>query len=266
VAPPPGATDCHLHVYDGARAPGADVAAYLALQQRLGLSRGVLVQPSAYGFDNSLHLTALRELGRERFRLVAVLPPDVPDAELTRLDAEGVCGVRFNLKLGGPLRPDDLLPVARRLASFGWHCQVNLGPAQLVGMAGLLRALPCRLVLDHLGQVPQPGGLGSAAFAAIRDLLDGGNTWVKLSGPYITSRLGPPAYGDASEVAAALARAAPERVLWGSDWPHPSEPADAKPDDAGLLGLLRAWVPEAAAWRRVLVENPAELYGFNGAA
>lgn len=171
MAPPPGATDCHFHVYDGARASGADAdaAAYLALQRRLGLSRGVLVQPSAYGFDNGLHLAALRELGRERFRLVAVLPPDVPDAELARLDAEGVRGVRFNLKLGGPLRPDDLLPMAHRLAPLGWHCQVNLGPAQLAGMAALLRNLPCRLVLDHLGQVPQPGGLGSAAFATVRD-------------------------------------------------------------------------------------------------
>jgi D-galactarolactone isomerase len=266
VALPPGATDCHFHVYDRARAPDADAVAYLALQRRLGLSRGVLVQPSAYGFDNGLHLAALRELGRARFRLVAVLPPDVPDAVLARLDAQGVRGVRFNLKLGGPLRPDDLLPMARRLAPLGWHCQVNLGPDQLVGMAGLLRALPCPLVLDHLGQMPQPGGMASAAFAVVRDLLDRGGTWVKLSGPYITSRLGPPGYADAGEVAAALARAAPDRVLWGSDWPHPSEPADAKPDDGALLSLLRAWVPDADAWRRVLVDNPAGLYGFEALA
>jgi predicted TIM-barrel fold metal-dependent hydrolase len=259
---PAGATDCHFHVYDAVRAPGADAAAYRALQRRLGLSRGVLVQPSAYGFDNSLHLAALNALGRARFRLVAVLPPDVPDAELARLNAQGARGVRFNLKLGGPLRADDLLPMARRLAPLGWHCQVNLEPAQLVAMAGLLRNLPCPLVLDHLGQVPQPGGIASAAFAVVRDLLDRGGTWVKLSAPYITSRLGPPGYADAGEVAAALARAAPERVLWGSDWPHPSEPAGAKPDDAGLFRMLRAWVPDAGAWRRVLVDNPAELYGF----
>jgi predicted TIM-barrel fold metal-dependent hydrolase len=208
-------------------------------------------------------LAALRMLGRDRFRLVAVLPPGVPDPELSRLRAEGVRGVRFNLKLGGPLRLDDLLPMARRLAPLGWHCQVNLGPTQLIEAVGLLRQLPCRLVLDHLGQVPQPGGLRSEAFAAVRDLLDLGNTWVKLSGPYITSRVGPPGYADAGEVAAALGRAAPERVLWGSAWPHPSLPAAETPDDRLLLDMLAAWVPDAGSRRRVLVDNPAELYGFD---
>jgi predicted TIM-barrel fold metal-dependent hydrolase len=265
VALPEGATDCHIHVYDAVRAPGADVAAYLSLQCRLGLSRGVLVQPSAYGTDNSLHLAALHALGRERFRLVAVLDPAAPDAELAHLDAEGMRGVRFNLKLGGPLRVDHLLPMARRIAPLGWHCQVNMAPEQLVEEAGLLRRLPCRLVIDHLGQVPQPDGLRSAAFAVLRDLLAAGNSWVKLSGPYITSRRGPHDYADAGEVAAALALVAPDRVLWGSDWPHPSEPASAKPDDRTLLDLLGAWVPDAAARRRVLVDNPAELYGFDAA-
>jgi predicted TIM-barrel fold metal-dependent hydrolase len=262
VAPLAGATDCHFHVYDPQRAPGADVAAYLTLQRRLGLSRGVLVQPSAYGTDNSLHLAALSTLGRDHFRLVAIVPPDVKEAELARLDAQGVRGVRFNLKLGGPLRLDHLLPMARRLAPLGWHCQVNMTSGQLVQAAGMLRRLPCRLVLDHLGQVPQPAGLRSEAFADIRRLLDAGNTWVKLSGPYITSRLGAPDYADAGHVAAALARAAPERVLWGSDWPHPSEPAAAKPDDTVLLNLLSAWVPDPDARRRVLLDNPSELYGF----
>jgi predicted TIM-barrel fold metal-dependent hydrolase len=261
-----GATDCHLHVYDAARMPRADADAYRALQRRLGLARGVLVQPSAYGFDNTLHLAALRALGRDRFRLVAVLPPDVPDAELRRLDAAGVRGVRFNLKLGGPLRIGDLAPMARRIAPLGWHCQVNMSPVQLVEVAGLLRGLPCRLVLDHLGQVPQPEGVASDAFAALRTLLDGGRTWVKLSAPYVTSRLGPPGYADAGAVATALARAAPERVVWGSDWPHPSEPPERKPDDAALLGLLAAWVSDAGSRRRVLVDNPTELYGFDAPA
>lgn len=260
-APPPGAADCHVHVYDPARAPGADAAALRALHARLGLSRGVLVQPSAYGFDNALHLAALEALGRERFRMVAVLPPDVGEAELRGLDAAGVRGVRFNLKLGGPLRAGDLPTLARRVAPFGWHCQVNAAPAQLLGLQDLLLGLPCPVVLDHLGQVPQPEGPAGVAFAAVRRLLDGGRAWAKLSGPYVTSRAGPPGYADAGAVAAALARAAPERVVWGSDWPHPSE--RAKPDDAALLGLLADWVPEPGARRRVLVDNPAALYGFD---
>ena len=261
--PPPGATDTHFHVYGADHAPGASVADYLALRRRLGLSRGILVQPSAYGFDNSLHLAALRMLGPEHARLVAVLPPDVPDAELRRLHGEGVRGVRFNLKLGGPLTFEDLAPMARRIAPLGWHCQLNMGPEQLVDGAALLRTLPCPLVLDHLGQVPQPEGVRSAAFAVVRALLERGRIWVKLSGAYITSRSGPPAYADAGEVAAALARAAPERLLWGSDWPHPTLAAANKPDDAVLLGLLRDWVPDGAARRRVLVDNPARLYGFD---
>lgn len=268
---PAGATDCHFHLYDAAypaapgaslQPPDASVADFRALQRRLGTSRGVLVQPSTYGTDNRLHLAALAELGADRFRMVAVVPPEVTDAELRQLDAAGVRGVRFNLRLAGPLAWTDLVPLARRVAPLGWHLQVNIGPDALLAALDELRALPCRLVLDHLGHVPQPGGTGSAAFAAIRRLLDAGHTWVKLSAPYLSSALGPPDYADAGTVATALAQAAPDRLLWGSDWPHPSEPTKAKPDDAALLDLLRRWVADDETLRHILVRSPAELYGF----
>lgn len=158
-----------------------------------------------------------------------MLPPEVPDPKLVRLDALGVRRVRFNLTLGGPLRAGDLVPMARRPAPLGWHCQLDMVPGDLVEATGLLRRLPCPLVLDHLGQVPQPDGLRSAAFAAVRRRLDAGNTWVKLSGPCITSRVGPPGYADPGEVAAAL------------------------------LDLLGRWIRDAAARRRALVDNPAQL-------
>jgi predicted TIM-barrel fold metal-dependent hydrolase len=268
---PDGATDCHFHIYD-ARHPvaaeavlrhgDASVEDYRALQRRLGTARGVLVQPSAYGTDNRLHLAALQDLGIERFRMVAVVEPGVADAELRRLHAAGVRGVRFNLTQPGPLALGDLEPMARRLAELGWHCQLNMRPDQVVAAERVLLRLPCRIVFDHLGRIRDPGGPDAEAFAAIRRLLDHGRAWVKLSGIYITSREGPPGYADAGAVAAAFATAAPERMLWGSDWPHPTKPAGRKPDDARLLDLLAEWVPNEDARRRVLVDNPAEVYGF----
>ena len=267
---PPGATDCHFHIYDSrvASAPGtphhpdATEAGYRALQKRLGLSRGVLVQPSAYGTDNRRHLQALESLGRESFRMVAVVAADVAEAELRVLDAAGVRGVRFNLTMPGVLGLADLERLGKRIAALGWHIQLNASEAQLRTAQEVLAQLPCRLVLDHLGHVPQPAGLDSEAFRIIGRLLDAGNTWVKLSGPYIRSQAGAPHYPDAGAVAAALARRAPERLLWGTDWPHPTRPAEAKPDDAGLLDLAMEWAGSDAVQRRMLVENPAEIYGF----
>lgn len=198
---PPGATDCHFHTYDR-RYPtttgatllpdDASLEDYRALQRRLGTSRGVIVQPSTYGTDNSLQLASQQALGPDRFRVVAVVPEDVPDAELRRHDALGVRGVRFNLTLPGVLTPASLKPLAPRLAALGWHCQINMSPRQIEDGQEMLAALPGRLVFDHLGQVPQPGGLKSPSYAVVRRLLDRGNTWVKLSGVYITSKDGPP--------------------------------------------------------------------------
>lgn len=274
TAAPPGATDCHFHTYDrrypamaGATLLPEDalVEDYRALQRRLGTSRGVLVQPSTYGTDNSLQLASQQALGPDRFRVVAVVPEDVPDAELQRLDALGVRGVRFNLTLPGVLTPASLWPLAPRLAALGWHCQINMNARQIEDGQEMLAALPGRLVFDHLGQVPQPGGLGSPSYAVVRRLLDRGNAWVKLSGAYITSKDGPPGYADAGAVASSYARAAPERVVWGSDWPHPTKAADQKPDDALLFDLLADWTG-GGGLKRVLVDNPAELYGFPAAA
>jgi D-galactarolactone isomerase len=271
VPVPDGTTDCHFHIYD-ARHPVAagtilrhgDASAqdYRALQRRLGTTRGVLVQPSTYGTDNRLHLAGLQDLGTERFRMVAVIEPGVTDAGLRRLHAAGVRGVRFNLTQPGPLALGDLEPMARRLAELGWHCQLNMRPDQVVAAERMLLCLPCRIVFDHLGRIRDPEGPDAEAFVAIRRLLDHGRAWMKLSGIYITSRERSPGYADAGAVAVAFATAAPERILWGSDWPHPTKLADQKPDDARLLDLLAEWVPNEDARRRVLVDNPAEVYGF----
>jgi D-galactarolactone isomerase len=268
---PPNATDCHFHTYDRSypAAAGASLLPedaspvdYRALQQRTGTARGVIIQPSTYGTDNTLQLASMQALGTEQFRMVAVVAEDVPEAELRRLDGLGVRGVRFNLTLPGPLTPASLPVLAPRLAALGWHCQINMSPRQLADGQDMLAKLPGTLVFDHLGQVPQPAGLSSPSFTILRRLLDGGRAYVKLSGAYITSKEGPPGYADAGLVAAGFIQAAPERVVWGSDWPHPTAPVSAKPDDAVLFDRLAGWAGDAAGLKRILVDNPARLYGF----
>jgi D-galactarolactone isomerase len=268
--PPAGATDCHFHTYDknypiakGATLLPEDALPddYRALQRRLGTNRGVIIQPSTYGTDNRLQLASRQALGVENFRVVAVVPEDISDADLKKLNEQGVCGVRFNLAYPGVLTFESLKSLAPRLADLGWHCQFNIRPDQLEDNADLLKSLPARLVFDHMSQVPQPVGLDSKAYKITRDLIDRGKTWVKLSGPYVNTKKGPPNYEDAGIVATAYAKAAPQRLVWGSDWPHPSE-KDHKPDDSHLLDLFSEWAGGETAFKRILVDNPIELYGF----
>ena len=272
--PPPGATDCHFHTYDqtypvmqGATLLPDDALPedYRALQRRIGTTRGVIIQPSTYGTDNRLQIASRQALGVENFRVVAVVPEDISDTELRRLDEQGVRGVRFNLGFPGILTLDSLKSLAPRLADLGWHCQINMRPNQIEDNADLLVSLPGRLVFDHLAQIPQPAGLESAPYKIVRGLLDRGKTWVKLSGPYVSSKQGAPDYADAGAVATAYVKAAPERMVWGSDWPHPSE-KDRKPDDARLFDLFAQCAGDDAAFRRILVDNPVELYGFPNVA
>jgi predicted TIM-barrel fold metal-dependent hydrolase len=222
----------------------------------------VIIQPSTYGTDNRLQIASRQTLGAENFRVVAVVAEDISDAELRRLDEQGVRGIRFNLGFPGVLTVSSLPALAPRLAELGWHCQINMRPKQIEDNADLLASLPGRLVFDHLAQVPQPAGVESGPYKIIRGLLDRGKAWVKLSGPYVSSKQGAPDYADAGAVAAAYIKAAPERLVWGSDWPHPSEPKEHKPDDARLFDLFAQCAGDAAAFKRILVDNPAELYGF----
>jgi predicted TIM-barrel fold metal-dependent hydrolase len=157
-------------------------------------------------------------------------------------------------------RIDMIEPLARRMADIGWHVQIHMRGDQIVANADLLRRLPSTIVIDHMGRVPLPEGTSHAAFKVVRELLDKGNAWVKLSGAYQDTKIGPPTYADATALARAYVAAAPERMVWGSDWPHPTE--TDKPDDALLLDLLSEWAPDAATRRRILVDNPQALYGF----
>lgn len=268
---PPDAVDCHFHIYDHRfpAAPGAvllppdaSVEDYRALQKRTGTTRGVLVQPSTYGTDNRLHLESMRALGPDRFRMVAVVNDQVSDAELRQLHEAGVRGIRFNLVQAGATTIEMLEPLSRRVAPMGWNVQIHMLGDQIAAAKDLLTRLPSKVVFDHRGRLPQPAGAGHPAFAVIRGLMERGNGWVKLSGLYMDSKAGPPGYADSVAVARALHQANPARCVWGSDWPHPTEAAEHKPDDAQLFDLLAECVPDEAQRRRVLVDNPAELYDF----
>lgn len=259
---PPGACDTHIHIY----APGAgpawpcDVAAYRTLQHRLGLERAVIVQPVAYGADNSVTVNAVAALGLSTTRGIAVVEPSVSDAELDRLTQAGMRGVRFHMLPGGALPWEALEPVAARVAAFGWHVQLQMDGRFLAEREDRLKALPGNLVIDHVGKFLEPVSTSDPAFLSLLRLLQGGRTWLKLSAPYEVSKSGPPRFEDVGALAKAAVKAAPSRMLWASNWPHPS--AKNPPDDAMLLDLLVDWVPEQAVRRRILVENPAELYGF----
>ena len=266
---PANAADCHFHIYNdkyppapgGLPAPNASPEDYRKLQARIGTTRGVIVQPSLYGTDNRPTLEGLAELGTN-FRAVAVVNDQVTDAELQRLHAAGVRGIRFNLAQAGATTLAMLEPLSKRVDALGWHCQVNMpGPKILEAQEAFLK-VKGKLVFDHLAHVPQPEGTASPVFALMKRLLEQGNTWMKLSGAYADTKSGAPGYADSSAVAKAFAEIAPGRMVWGSDWPHPTEKPDNKPNDATLFDLLTSWVPDAAKRNRVLVDNPAELYDF----
>ncbi len=267
---PPDACDCHHHIYDkrypahpsAALLPAdASVDDYRRFQQRIGNRRHVVVQPSTYGTDNRLLVDALGTSGPTA-RGVAVVDANVAEDELQRLHAAGVRGVRFNLSFLVGVTPDMMAPVAARIAPLGWHLVVNGTADKLLAVRETLLRLPVPVLVDHMGQVPQPDGVRHPGFALLRELLASGRGWVKLSGVYLPSRSGPPDYADAGAVARALIGLAPERMVWGSDWPHPTKKADDKPDDAQLLDLLADWAPSEAVRRRILVGNPALLYGY----
>jgi len=269
---PRGATDTHMHIYDAAvpAAPGAQdahhpgsatVDEYRALQRRLGLERVVVVQPNAYRDDNRVTLEAVAALGPGA-RAVCVVGEQTPEAEIERLTRADAVAQRFFQLAGGAVRMERMAPIMARVHPFGWHANLPLDGAELPERESAIRALPGGFVIDHIARLPGALPADHAAVKALLRLLDTGRCWVKLSAPYIVSRADAPRYRDVAALVRALVARAPERMLWASNWPHPSEPRDAMPDDGALLDLLAEWAPEADTRRRILVDNPAALYGF----
>ncbi|WP_295531631.1 amidohydrolase family protein [uncultured Pseudacidovorax sp.] len=270
---PAGACDSHMHIFDPRFAPSkhwkrqppdAPVAVYRQLQARIGTQRAVVVTPSTYGTDNACTLDALAQMGGAA-RGVAVVEAGVDAAELQRLHGLGVRGLRVNFvtpQSWGTTTPDMLATLAAKVAPLGWHIQVFVHPEQLLAMAALLRSLPVPLVVDHMARLDPAQGASGDAFDLLCRLLDAGNTWVKLSGAYMRSAIGGPGYDDTVAAGQALVRRAPERLVWGSDWPHTTE-TPGSVDDAALVDLLARWCEgDAARIARIVVHNPAKLYDF----
>ena len=265
---PDDACDCHMHIYDPrfAWAPGAKlvhapatVAMYRQLQQRLGTTRNVVVTPSAYGVDNSCTLDALEQLGRSA-RGVAVVNDQVSDAELQRLHQAGVRGLRFNLAVGSVTTVEMMEPLARRVAPLGWHLQANMPNEVLLAHRAMLARLPVPLVFDHFARIPLQADATHPVFDFVTGLMRERRASVKLSGAYLYSKRGAPDYDDVAPLARALVQLAPTQLVWGSDWPHPTE--QHKPDDARLLDVMISWLGSEEMVRTVLVANPARLYQF----
>jgi D-galactarolactone isomerase len=265
---PANACDCHMHIYDS-RFPVAPNATlkpadakpddYRLLQKRIGSTRNVVVTPSTYGTDNSCTLDGMTKLGGNT-RGVAVVDTSVSDAELKRLNGLGVRGIRFNLVQAGATTVEMLEPLSKRVNDLGWHVQIHMLGDGIVNIEDTLQRLPSPIVFDHMGRIPKEAGVDHPAFTVIRKLIDKGRTWVKLSGAYMDTKVGPPTYSDSTKLAQAYVQAAPQRMVWGTDWPHPTE--KDKPDDAVLFDLLTMWAPQEATRDRILVGNPAILYGF----
>jgi D-galactarolactone isomerase len=266
---PKGTCDTHMHIYDhrypmAATAkfnpPDAPVSAYLKVRERLGIERSVVVQPTTYGTDNRCTLEAMKTLGSSA-RGVAVVDQTITDAELDRLTKLGICGIRFHMLPGGALPWDILETMAARVATFGWHVQLQLDGRQLPERAAQIGRLSGTLVVDHVGKFLEPVPLDHPSFQALMRLVENGRTWVKLSAPYEVSKIGPPNYDDVGTLAKALVKIAPDRMLWATNWPHPT-PGVPVPDDIWMLDMLLDWVADAATRKQVLVNNPARLYGF----
>jgi len=267
---PADACDCHHHIYDGRFpiAPSATLkpgdakpADYRALQKRIGTTRNVVVQPSTYGTDNSCTLDGMAKIGPTA-RGVAVVDTSVTDAELKRLHGLGIRGIRFNLVQAGATTVEMLEPLSRRVNELGWHVQIHQLADGIVKMDDVLQKLASPIVFDHMGRIPKDAGVNHPGYAVIAKLIDKGRTWVKISGAYMDTKVGAPTYADSARLARAFVKLAPQRMVWGSDWPHPTEKADDKPNDAILADLLLEWAPDEATRNRILVDNPATLYGF----
>jgi predicted TIM-barrel fold metal-dependent hydrolase len=270
VAVPAGACDSHAHVFAPAGiypyverrpytpAPGTGLDAYRRMLQALGIERAVLVHSNVYGPDNRASTDALAAMAGA-FRGIALVRPGVDDAALRALDALGMRGIRINLEFPGEMALAEVEVMAPRLAELCWHLQMLVQAERLPDIAGRLRALPIDVVVDHMGLPLPERGLETAGMAALLGLLESGNCWVKLSAPYYGASEAP-GYAFAAAVAGRLLGARPDRMMFGTNWPHPH--TKPPPDEGDLIDWLATVTGGSAGLRQVLVENPARLYGF----
>ncbi|MFL5049566.1 MAG: amidohydrolase family protein [Xanthobacteraceae bacterium] len=269
---PSSSCDSHFHVFGphavfpfAANRPftphDAPKEALLRLHEVLGFERGVFVQSTCHGSDHAVMLDLLAATSG-RYRGVALLTPATTPEEVKRLDAAGVCGVRLHFvsHLGPYPARDDVRAVMRLVEPYGWHIEVHVYGKDLLANLDFIAAIKARVVIDHIGRVDVREGPDGPAFVALRRLVDAGNVWVKLSGTDRVSQQEPP-FRDAVALARILAEQAPERNLWGTDWPHPN--VRRMPNDGELVDLIPDIAVNDTTRRRMLVDNPAEFFGFD---
>lgn len=270
---PPGTVDCHAHLFDrferyafaGGRKyspPLCTREAWLALHEALGIGRGVQVNGSPYGFDNSITADFLRDRGG-RFLGVAMIDPQIGEAELKRLDTAGFCAARLMDQYPTAATTADLERISSRIAPYGWHVEINIDKAdRWVELEPRLRRCPVPLVFDHMGRVRGAEGVNAPGFTVIRRLLvERENCWTKISSFYRLSDSGPPGYEDMRPFVQTLLAERPDRCVWGTNWPHPGL-TKFMPNDCDLLDLLESWLPRDAVREPLFATNAAKLYGF----
>jgi predicted TIM-barrel fold metal-dependent hydrolase len=285
---PAGAVDCHTHIHgDPAKFPFFSGRVYTpepgspeemaALHRALHIQRVVIVTPSVYGTDNSATLYGMKARGKDA-RGIAVIDDKTTEAQLDAMGAAGIRGVRLNLATGGINDPAVARPrfttAAERIKARGWHLQIYTNPAMIAAVKDLVMSSPVPVVFDHFGGAQAAAGVDQPGFADLLAALRAGKAYVKISGAYRSSSKGPD-YADAAPLAKALIAANPDRIVWGTDWPHPDsvtppgrKATDVTPlfqiDDGRLMNQLVVWAPDAATRKKILVDNPVRLYGFTG--
>lgn len=271
--PPPGACDAHCHIFGPAHKfpfapdrtytpPDSGLEEFVELQKRLGLSRAVFVQASCHGTDNTAMLDAL-EKGEGRYAGVAMIDETHTDEDLERMNRLGVRGIRFNFvgHLGGEPDPGRLRASVDRIVSLDWHVELHFDAVDLPGYADLLESLPVPFIIDHMARVRTADGIDQKPFRFLVQLLETNRAaWVKISGAERLTANGRPPYDDVVPFARVLVETAPDRILWGTDWPHPN--VRHMPDDGDLVDTLADLVPDEATRDRILVDNPTVLYDF----
>lgn len=270
---PAGTCDTHCHVIGPQRRypfseprsytpPDAPVETYSAVRETLGIDRSVIVQPGAHGFDNTVTTDAIAVLG-DSARGIAVVPPEITEAELVVLHDKGIRGLRLSTLLSGGVGTDNIARMAEKVAPLGWHILLHLKSAdELPALMPMIRHLPVDVVLDHMARVTGVEGVDSPPFRALLELLTKTDScWTKVCSWYRLSGAAAP-FDDMRRMAEAVLAARPDRVLWGTNWPHPLLFDGPMPNDGDLMDQFMDWAGTDAVRQAVLVDNPARLYGF----
>src|ERR1700722_1892389 len=275
VVLPKGSVDTHVHVFApgyrlspdrGYNPPDSTLQHLKHLHATLGIERVVFTQPSVYGVDNSAILDGMAALNAEtqnRARAVVAITMAISDAELAALDGRGVRGVRLNTdnKGGMPIEMKAIPELAARIAPFRWHIEFLFPGKDIIALMPTLAAVRVPISIAHFAYQPAAAGVKAPGFQALIELMRRGNTWMKISGANRVSATDLPPYDDVKPMAQALIEAAPERIMWGTDWPHPNKYL-VNPNDGDLMDAFGDWVTDEPMRRRIMVENPAAFYRF----